>query len=130
MNFKGSATGETFNKDGKSAILLRHDGTNVFVAECSVWGGKERAKNKIRQLTERYLTWRESKTAIIFFVNQKKVSHVYPQIVEAAEEHPYIINQIGDYDGPGIRFKAHLEGDEDQEFDLTFLAFHIPPKTN
>lgn len=32
-NFDGSATGETFNKSGKTDILLRHDGSNVFVAE-------------------------------------------------------------------------------------------------
>jgi len=30
-NFEGSATGETFNKIGKTDILLRHDGNNVLL---------------------------------------------------------------------------------------------------
>lgn len=40
-NFEGSATGETFNKTGKTDILLRHEGLNVFIAECKFWKGKK-----------------------------------------------------------------------------------------
>jgi hypothetical protein len=38
-NFEGSATGETFNKSGKTDILLRYDGKNVFIGECKFWKG-------------------------------------------------------------------------------------------
>ena len=37
--FEGDATGETFNYDGKTDILLRRDGRNLFVAECKFWDG-------------------------------------------------------------------------------------------
>lgn len=40
-NFEGSATGETFNKKGKTDILLRHENSNVFVAELKYWHGKK-----------------------------------------------------------------------------------------
>jgi hypothetical protein len=35
--FKGQATGETFNYQGKTDILIRVDGRNVFIAECKFW---------------------------------------------------------------------------------------------
>lgn len=38
--FEGSTTGETFNKSGKTDILIRYEKNNVFVAECKFWDGK------------------------------------------------------------------------------------------
>ena len=38
-HYEGSATGETFNAQGKTDILIRADGRNVFVAECKFWAG-------------------------------------------------------------------------------------------
>ncbi|MFM9616172.1 hypothetical protein ACKI18_46870, partial [Streptomyces niveiscabiei] len=32
--FDGAATGETFNYEGKTDILLRVAGRNIFIAEC------------------------------------------------------------------------------------------------
>ena len=42
-NFEGSATGETFNKSGKTDILLRYQNSNVFIAECKIWKGKKKS---------------------------------------------------------------------------------------
>jgi hypothetical protein len=39
--FKGQATGETFNFQGKTDILIRFEGKNVFIAECKFWKGRE-----------------------------------------------------------------------------------------
>ena len=69
-NFQGSATGETFNKTGKTDILLRHEGSNVFIAECKFWRGKKTFLDTISQLLG-YLTWRDSKAAVIMFVPNK-----------------------------------------------------------
>ena len=35
--YEGSATGETFNSTGKTDILIRHENSNVFIAECKFW---------------------------------------------------------------------------------------------
>ncbi len=40
-NFEGAATGETFNKSGKTDILLRYEGNNAFIAELKFWRGKK-----------------------------------------------------------------------------------------
>jgi hypothetical protein len=36
-----TASGETFNKEGKTDIILKYapDGSNLFVAECKFWHG-------------------------------------------------------------------------------------------
>ncbi len=36
-----SATGETFNRAGKTDVLVRRQGTNLFVAECKIWRGEK-----------------------------------------------------------------------------------------
>jgi hypothetical protein len=35
--YKGMATGEAFNKEGKTDILLKHRDRNIFIAECKIW---------------------------------------------------------------------------------------------
>jgi len=39
-----SVTGETFNREGKTDILIRHEGKNVFVAECKFWRGSKQKR--------------------------------------------------------------------------------------
>ena len=38
-HYEGTATGETFNAEGKTDILIRHEGKNLFIAECKFWKG-------------------------------------------------------------------------------------------
>ena len=38
-HYEGNATGETFNYNGKTDILIRERGKNIFVAECKIWDG-------------------------------------------------------------------------------------------
>lgn len=127
MNFKsGTATGETFNKDGKTDILLRaQDGTNVFVAECAVWSGKEGFKDKIDQLFG-YLTWRDSKAAVVLFVDRKQMKPVREQIEEGAEEHETINELVERSDESWWQYQAHFPDNPDRDADLAVLAFHIP----
>lgn len=85
-HFEGSTTGETFNRAGKTDILIRHEKTNVFVAECKFWGGSAQHGKTIDQLLS-YLTWRDSKTAIIYFVDNASMSSVLDAILESTPKH-------------------------------------------
>lgn len=127
MNFKsGTATGETFNKDGKTDILLRaRDGTNVFVAECAVWSGKKGFKSKIDQLFG-YLTWRDLKAAVVLFVDRKQMEPVREQIEEGAEEHNAISTLVEQRDESWWQYQAHFPENPDRSANLAVLAFHIP----
>jgi hypothetical protein len=64
--FDGQATGETFNFQGKTDILIRVDGKNVFIAECEFWEGEKVFLATLDQLLS-YLSWRDTKTAVLIF---------------------------------------------------------------
>ena len=49
--YEGQASGETFNFEGKTDILIRAGGKNVFVAECKIWRGATELQAAIDQLT-------------------------------------------------------------------------------
>ena len=123
--FEGSATGETFNKSGKTDILIRHEKSNVFVAECQWWDGPKKHIEKIDQLLS-YLTWRDAKTAIVCFVDRKDFSSVLKQIVETTQQHSCHVQYVGAKDETWHNFAFHLPGDPGRKVKVSVLAFHLP----
>ena len=78
--YKGDATGETFRNRGKTDICIERDNRAAFVAECKMWTGQKEVGKAIDQL-DGYLTWRDCKTALIYFVRRK----VFLKTLESAE---------------------------------------------
>lgn len=68
--YKGDAIGEAFRNHGKTDICIERENRAAFVAECKMWTGKKGIADALLQL-DRYLTWRDCKTALIFFVRRK-----------------------------------------------------------
>lgn len=68
--YKGDATGETFRNKGKTDICIERENRAAFVAECKMWKGQNEVGKAIDQL-DGYLTWRDCKTALVFFVRRK-----------------------------------------------------------
>ena len=68
--YKGDATGETFRNIGKTDICIERENRAAFVAECKMWTGQKEVGKAIDQL-DGYLTWRDCKTALIYFVRRK-----------------------------------------------------------
>lgn len=124
--YPASATGETYNRGGKTDILLRHDGANIFIAECKLWHGREELIGAVDQLF-RYLTWQDSKTAILVFVRNRQVSAVLDQIRSAAESHAQFSRFEGNPSPGDFRFVMHHEGDRATEAKVAVLVFHFPP---
>lgn len=124
-NFTGSTAGETFNKNGKTDILIRHDKSNIFVAECKYWNGRKVHLETIDQLLS-YLTWRDSKTAIICFVDRKDFSNVLREIESATKEHPSYIRYVGAKENTWLNFEFHLPGDAERLVKIAVMAFHLP----
>ena len=65
-HFEGAATGETFNYSGKTDILIRVDGKNIFIGECKFWGGQKVLSDTINQLLS-YSCWRDTKNCNYYF---------------------------------------------------------------
>jgi len=68
--FPGKANGETFRKNGKTDICIETEDRTAFVAECKIWTGAGDVPKALAQL-DSYLTWRDCKTALIYFVTRK-----------------------------------------------------------
>ncbi|WP_459195754.1 hypothetical protein [Wukongibacter baidiensis] len=85
-HYEGSATGETFNKSGKTDILIRVKDKNVFIGECKFWKGAKSFNSAIDQLLG-YLAWRDSKCALLIFNKTKNSTDV------AKKMHEIMINR-------------------------------------
>lgn len=125
--FEGSATGETFNKSGKTDILLRYKNSNVFVAECKYWGGEKLYLETIDQILG-YLTWRDSKSAIVLFVKNADFSSVLEKVKESTLIHPNYVKFLEEKESTWLSYKILLNGDIGRELYLTVLLFHFPEK--
>lgn len=68
--FLGKANGEAFRKDGKTDICIEAESRSAFIAECKMWTGEKTVANALAQL-DSYSTWRDCKTALIYFVNRQ-----------------------------------------------------------
>ena len=84
--FEGAATGETFNFEGKTDILIRVNGRNIFIAECKFWTGPKGFVETIDQLLG-YLSWRDTKAAVVMFNRNREFSKVVTSMVDAAGTH-------------------------------------------
>lgn len=123
--FEGSTTGETFNKSGKTDILIRYEKNNVFVTECKFWDGKAKHLKTIDQLLS-YLTWRDSKTAIICFVKRKEITPVVDEIAESTKMHPCCVRRLDTKHNSWQMFEFHLPNDPGCKVKVAILTFHIP----
>lgn len=124
-NFDGSATGETFNKSGKTDILLRHEGSNVFISELKFWHGKKGLLETITQLL-RYLTWRDSKVAVVMFVKNKNFSSILETAQQAIKEHENFLGFVREQEEGWYHYRFHINDDKNREVKLSLMLFHIP----
>ena len=109
-HYEGQATGETFNADGKTDILIRQDGRNIFIAECKYWIGVESLRKALDQLLG-YAAWRDTRTAIIIFNRNMNTSAVLNQIPATIRSHPNYKRDVPiDPKGSSIRRGHRSEG--------------------
>jgi len=124
-HYEGGATGETFNYQGKTDILIRSGGRNIFVAECKFWGGPARLTETINQLLG-YLTWRDSKAAILIFNRNKDFSKVLAAVPGTMAAHPNFHRDEGTRGETGFRFEFRHKDDAAKMIHITVMAFDIP----
>jgi len=120
-----SVTGETYNKSGKTDILLRYKSNNIFVAECKIWHGKKEYLEAIDQILS-YLTWRDSKTAVVIFVKNKEITPINEIIENETKIHANFISSNEKSGESWFNFTFHLNGDKERKLKLAVLLFHLP----
>lgn len=122
-----TATSETFNRSGKTDIILKYasDGSNIFVAECKFWTGYKGFLDTISQLFDRYLTWRDSKVAILMFVKNKDFTSVLNNLRTEIRNHPYYVKDNGHTNESSFSYTFHLAQDQSKAVLLEVMAFHF-----
>ena len=97
----------------------------MFIAECKFWRGAKAFKEAIEQLLG-YASWRDTKTAMLLFNQNKDTSNVLDQIPGVIREHPHHL-QSQSYNGE-TEFRAvfHHNEDEEREITVTVMVFDVP----
>lgn len=123
-----SGVGEAFNKKSKTDILLKYakDGSNLFVAECKYWKGQKNLFEAIDQLLG-YLTHRDSKTALLLFVEQKDFSSVVTTFRNEIRNHKQFRQHLGDTYNSSASYEFTLPGDREKVILVEVMLYHFPP---
>lgn len=108
----------------KIDILIRHENTNIFIAECKIWRGIKSYCAAIDQLLS-YLTWRDTKTALKIFVDNKEIIPVLEQIKTKTKNHKKYIKEHAPSTKSWFNYTFHLNDDENCEIQLAVLIFYF-----
>lgn len=127
-HYEGQATAETFNYEGKTDILIRVEGKNIFIAECKYWNGPKKLTETIDQLLG-YSSWRDTKVAIIIFNRRKNFSKVLEVIPATIESHSCCKRSLGQISESNYRYIFSNRDDPNREMVLSVLAFDVPELT-
>lgn len=127
FGFRWDAMGEVFNGEGKTDILIRVNGRNVFIAECKVWGGESKFKAEALDQLLGYTGWRDTKCAILLFVHERSVTDILDKADAAIRGHEcFKREQSGAMGELERRYVLHWPGDERRELQLTLQVFAVP----
>lgn len=124
-HYEGNATGETFNYEGKTDILVRLEGKNIFIGECKYWNGPKKLTDTLNQLLG-YSCWRDTKVAVIIFNRRKDFSKILDAIPEIVKAHPNYKRDLGRKAETNFRYVFANPTDKNREMILTVLAFDVP----
>lgn len=123
--YEGSATGETFNGHGHTDILVRDGNANLFIAECKIWHGQKQFAEAIDQLLG-YVTWRDTKTAIIIFNRNQETTPVVETVETTIKAHGNYKRDAKLESPTRLRAVFGRPGDPAREIIVTVIIVPIP----
>ncbi len=125
--YEGNATGETFNYEGKTDILIKENGRNIFIGECKYWTGRAGYLEALDQVLS-YLSWRDTKAAVLVFNRNKNFSGVLKNIQEATPTHKLYKKLKKNRSESSWTYLFGHKDDPNREITITVLAFDVPVK--
>ena len=126
-HFPGQATAETFNFSGKTDIIMKAEGRNVFIAECKIWHGTSALLGTLDQLL-RYISWRDTKAAALMFNRNSNFTEVLSAIEVGVPTHPKFIRMDCKTDESTFQYILVHPQDPNRELMVTVVAFNIPTR--
>jgi hypothetical protein len=123
--YEGNATAETFSYEGKTDIQIRHQGRPIFTAECKFWTGPKALLDAVDQLL-RYVTWRDTKVALLLFSRQKEFTKVLAAVEPTMKKHARLVRFEGRTNETQFRFVLSHPTDSARHIVFTVMLFNIP----
>ena len=124
-HYEGQATGETFNYEGKTDILIRVDDRNIFIAECKFWTGPAGLIKALNQLLG-YTAWRDTKVALLVFNRGRNMSTVLEGVAKTTKNHPSCKREQHRNSETEFRYVFGHRDDANRELTVTILVFDVP----
>ena len=124
-HYEGQATGETFNYQGKTDILVRSDDRNIFIAECKFWTGPKGLMEALDQLLG-YTAWRDSKAALLVFNRDRNTSTVLEGVAKTVGGHPNCKAEKPTDSETEFHYIFGHSDDRNREITITVLVFDVP----
>jgi len=72
-----------------------------------------------------YLTWRDSKTAIVYFIDGKEMTGPLKAIEETTPKHGSFVALKGKREQSWFTYELHLQ-DNEKFVQVAILCFHLP----
>jgi hypothetical protein len=126
-HFSGDATGETFNYEGKTDILIKVDGRNIFIGECKFWTGEKGYLETLDQVLS-YLSWRDTKAAVLVFSRNKDFTGVLDKIEGITPEHSNFKKLVKKRDESSWAYLFGHKDDVNREISITVQAYNVPQR--
>lgn len=127
-SFPGQASSETFNRRGKTDILVRDGDRNVYLAECKVYSGPDGIGSAIAQLLS-YTSWLDRSLGLIVFVRHTTMSTATKSARASIEKHEATLS-VRSIDSEGTELEATLMHPEDQavHIALSVMLVSLPKR--
>lgn len=121
--YSGLATGEAFRNKGKTDICIEMENRAAFVAECKMWTGQKEISSAINQL-DGYLTWRDCKTALLFFVRRKDFLRTLDSVKKTLDEMGNI-KSVKNEDKNEFKCLLQSSSNPGQEIQVRIMLFNF-----
>ncbi|KGM88875.1 hypothetical protein rosmuc_01097 [Roseovarius mucosus DSM 17069] len=124
-HFQGDAVGEAFRGKGKTDICIEQDNRAAFVGECKLWSGPAGLTAALDQLLG-YLTWRDSKAALIMFNSKNKdFTKILEAMPETLRAHPLFMRDLPCNEAGEWRMQMRSEEDAGRRVTVHAYVFNL-----
>lgn len=125
-NYRGAAAGEVFNGEGKTDILLRWENDNAFIGECKFWRGPAAFVAAVNQL-HRYVTWRDTKAALIVFIRNGNPTEIMAKAREELRNHATFESELPKSTETRSDFVLRSTTDPSRSISVALVGVILPP---
>ena len=124
-HLQGDAVSEAFRGRGRTDICIERDNRAAFVAECKLWTGPSGVTAALDQLMG-YLTWRDSKAALIMFnMKNKDFTKILEAIPETLSAHPLFLRELPCTEAGEWRLQTRSAEDAGRRVTVQVFVFNL-----